>query len=108
MPVKYSKLSDYKIKKILRKFCLELTATQAAKDIGLNRHTVDSYYNLFRQKIAEFQDKQKIKLRGHIEIDESYFGSRHFGLSKDSLLAEFQDRAAHIRAAINSPMMRRS
>ncbi|PIP29625.1 IS1595 family transposase [Candidatus Kuenenbacteria bacterium CG23_combo_of_CG06-09_8_20_14_all_36_9] len=79
MLIKYSQLSDYKIKKILKKFCLELTATQAAKDIGLNRHTIDSYYNLFRQKIVKHQDSQKIILDGHIEIDESYFGSRHSG-----------------------------
>jgi hypothetical protein len=78
-PMKYSKLSDYQIKKILKKFCLELTAVQAAKDLDYNRKTIDYYYNLFRTKIADYQEQQKIKLRGHIEIDESYFGSRHFG-----------------------------
>jgi transposase len=79
MPIKYSKLSDYKIKKILQCFCLELTAVQTAKQLELNRNTIDRYYTIFRQKIAEYQEQQKIKLRGHIEIDESYFGSRHFG-----------------------------
>ena len=77
--MKYSKLSNYQIKKILKKFCLELTAVQAAEDLGYNRKTIDNYYNLFRLKIIEYQEKQKVKLRGHIEIDESYFGSRHFG-----------------------------
>lgn len=79
MPVKYSKLSNYKIKKILRKFCIELTAIQAARDLELNRHIIDRYYNLFRQKIADYQERQKQKFRGDIEIDESYFGSRHVG-----------------------------
>jgi len=77
--MKYSKLSDYQIKKILKKFCLELTAVQAAEDLSYNRKTIDNYYNLFRLKIVEHQEKQKVKLRGHIEIDESYFGSRRFG-----------------------------
>lgn len=79
MTLKYSKLSNYQIKKILKKFCLELTAVQTANDLGLNRHTVDRYYLIFRQRIANHQERQKVKLRGHIEIDESYFGSRHFG-----------------------------
>ncbi len=79
MPVKYSKLSNYKIKKILRKFCIELTAVQASKDLDLNRHTIDRYYQLFRIKIEEYQEQQKRKFRGEIEIDESCFGSRHFG-----------------------------
>jgi len=77
--MKYSKFSNYQIKKILKKFCLELTAVQTAEDLGYNRKTIDNYYNLFRLKIIEYQEKKKVKLRGHIEIDESYFGSRHFG-----------------------------
>jgi len=77
--MKYSKLSDFKIKKILKKFCLELTAFQAAKDLGINRHTADRFYGLFRERIATYQERQKMKFKGEIEIDESYFGSRHFG-----------------------------
>lgn len=77
--MKYSKLSTFKIKKILHSFCLELTSVQTAKQLCLNRKTADYYYNKFREKIAEYQESQRIKLRGKIEIDESYFGSRHFG-----------------------------
>jgi len=77
--MKYSKLSNYQIKKILRNFCLELTAVQTAKQLGVNRHTADRYYHIFRKRIADYQDQNLKKLSGHIEIDESYFGSRHFG-----------------------------
>lgn len=77
--MKYSKLSDLKLKKILRCFCNELTSVQTAKQLGLNRKTTDHYYNSFREKIAVYQEGQRIKLRGKIEIDESYFGSRHLG-----------------------------
>lgn len=77
--MKYSKLSTFKIKKILHCFANELTAVQAARELRLNRNTIDRFYNLFRIAIAEYQEQQKIKFRGRIEIDESYFGSRHFG-----------------------------
>lgn len=77
--MKYSKLSDYQIKKILRCFCDELTAVQTRKLLGLNRNTVDRHFNIFRNRIANYQEEQKQKFRGSVEIDESYFGSRHKG-----------------------------
>jgi hypothetical protein len=39
--MKYSKLSNYTIKKILKNFCIELTAVQTAKIMNINRHTVE-------------------------------------------------------------------
>jgi transposase len=77
--MKYSKLSTFKVKKILSCFAEELTAVQAGKQLKLNRHTCDRYYQIFREQIAEYQELQKIKFRGSVEIDESYFGSRHRG-----------------------------
>jgi len=77
--MKYSKLSTFNIKKILRCFCDELTSLQTAKQLNLNRNTTDRFFNFFREAIANYQEDQKIKFRGRIEIDESYFGSRHFG-----------------------------
>lgn len=77
--MKYAKLSTFKIKKILRCFSDELTSVQASKQLRLNRHTTDSYYWYFREQIAAFQEQNLKRLSGNIEIDESYFGSRHFG-----------------------------
>lgn len=77
--MKYSKLTDYKIKKILRCFCHELTAVQTAKQLGLNRNTIDRYFQLFREQIVLYQERSVNQLSGNIEIDESYFGSRHHG-----------------------------
>lgn len=77
--MKHSKLSDYKIKKILQCFANELTATQTSKQMSLNRHTIDRYYQIFREQIANYQEKNINKMSGEIEIDESYFGSRHKG-----------------------------
>ena len=77
--MKYSKISRYQIKKILQSFCLELTAVQTARQLHLNRHTVDRYYQFFREKIAAYEEAHIRQLSGDVEIDESYFGSRHSG-----------------------------
>jgi len=73
--IKYSKLSNYKLKKILRCFSADLTATQTSKLLEINRNTINRYYKLFRLacfKISE-QERKGI-LDGEIELDESYFG----------------------------------
>ena len=75
-----SKLSRYKQKKILKAFALELTATQAAELLGINRNTINSYYRFFRQQILSHQQKQFAQEIGEIELDESYFGGRRKGL----------------------------
>lgn len=77
--MQYSKISVYLQKKILKCFCLELTSVQTAKQLNLNRHTVDRYYQIFREKIVSHQEDNLRQLSGDIEIDESYFGSRHKG-----------------------------
>ena len=77
--MKHSKISDYQLRKILHCFCLELTAVQTSQQLKLNRHTIDRYYNIFRERIAQYQEQQTQKMSGNIEIDESYFGSRHKG-----------------------------
>lgn len=77
--MKYSKLSKIKRHRILRCFCDELTATQASRICKVNRNTVDYHFNLFRGAVADYQEQQRSKFRGQIEIDESYFGSRHLG-----------------------------
>lgn len=46
--MKYSKLSVYRIKKILKCFSDELTATQTAKSLGLHRNTIDPFFQIFR------------------------------------------------------------
>jgi len=77
--VNYRKLSTIKAHRILRYFCDELTAVQTARICKLNRHTVDYHYRLYRDAVAAYQEAQRVKLRGNIEIDESYFGRRHRG-----------------------------
>lgn len=76
MLIKYSKLSDFRIKKILKCFCLDLTAKQTSELLSINRNTINHYYNVFRQNIYQNQIEALRKFKGNIEVDESYFGPR--------------------------------
>ena len=73
---KYNRLSNYQIKKIIKSFCIDLTATQSSKMLGINRNTVNRYFNIFRNLIYKFQVSRLKRFVGHIEVDESYFGPK--------------------------------
>nr|WP_298657140.1 IS1595 family transposase [uncultured Flavobacterium sp.] len=74
-----NKLSKYKQKKIIHCFSNELTATQTAKLLGINRNTINRYYTQFRHRIVAHQQEENKLLFGEIELDESYFGGHHNG-----------------------------
>src|ERR1700759_3042689 len=68
-------LSVYRQKKVMQAFAVDLTATQAAHFLGLDRKTINRYYGLFRAAIHAHQCQQIAALVGTIECDESYFGA---------------------------------
>jgi transposase len=70
------KLSDYKLKKLLKYFCADIEASKTSYLIRINRNTVNKYYNLFRKLIFDNQIKELRKFTGEVELDESYFGPR--------------------------------
>jgi transposase-like protein len=74
MPVKYRRISTQKVRKIARYFCEYLTATQTTRLVGVQRNTVNRWYDQFRLWIAEFQEEQARQSSGEFELDESYFG----------------------------------
>jgi transposase-like protein len=74
--MKYSRLSKYKIKKIILCFSEDITASTASKLLKLNRNTINSYYNTFRRKLLEYSLKEEAKELGEYELDESYFGAK--------------------------------
>ena len=76
LQIPYGKISGYKVGKILKHFVVDVEASKTAELLGLNRKTVDDYYNLFRKLIYVEQKAAFTRLTGVIEIDESYFGSR--------------------------------
>ena len=72
----YHRLSTTKINKIISCFVEDITATATAKIVGVNRNTVNRYFNLIRQKIFEESLKEIKKEVGDFELDESYFGAK--------------------------------
>lgn len=73
--IKYSKLSTFKYNKIVKYFCEDLSASSTARLTGVNRKTVNLYYNRFREAILKHQLGQDGEVYdGELEIDESYFG----------------------------------
>ncbi len=73
--IKYKKISDYVLKKILRCFCEDITATVTARLTGVNRNTVNRFYGLFRELMVR-ESIEEGKFSGEVEVDESYFGAR--------------------------------
>lgn len=77
MIVKSSKLSDFKIKKLVWCFCVDVEASKVSLMIRLNRNTVNRLYHLFRTIIYYHQLQEfKRAISGEAEKDEAYFGAK--------------------------------
>ena len=73
--IKRSRISEAKFREIIRYFSLDLDAQTIAILTGLNRNTINRYFNLIRRRIAEFCELQS-PFNGEVEVDESYFGGK--------------------------------
>jgi transposase-like protein len=73
MLVRYSKLSDYKIKKIVLFFCADVEASKASILLGLNRKTVNRYYGIFREHIYRHQISRYNELIFNGKLNRTYF-----------------------------------
>jgi transposase len=72
--MKRSRLSDYRVKKIISHFCVDVDATKASLLLGMSRATINRYYLEFRELIWQQRQEEKRLLVGIVEVDESYFG----------------------------------
>ena len=70
-----SKISEAKIRQIVKLFALDLYALQIAEIACVNRNTVNRYLATFRKRIARFCEAES-PINGEVEVDESYFGAR--------------------------------
>lgn len=71
-----AKISKFKLKNIISCFCINIDATRTAKLVGVNRKTINRYFNIFRHVIYFHQMNDFLKLMGENELDESYFGAK--------------------------------
>ena len=74
--IKYSKITKYQLKKIMKCFCIDIDATKTGKLLGFNRNTTTNYFKLFREAIYLHQITLMNKFYGNVELDESYFGGK--------------------------------
>ena len=70
-----SKISERKIRQIVKMFSLDLDASQITKISNLNRNTINRYLTEIRKRIAEYCERTS-PFSGEVEVDESYFGAR--------------------------------
>lgn len=74
--IKYSRLSTYKIKKIIACFAEDIPAIKTVRILQINRNTINLYYNDFRLKIFPYFLGVTGKFLGGVELDKSYFGAK--------------------------------
>lgn len=72
----YARISQYKVKKIIKHFCYDITASKTAGLLSINRNTINHWYMVFRRAIYAHQMEEFEKILGEAEVDESYFGAR--------------------------------
>lgn len=72
---RHSKISEAKFRRLLRAFALDLTASDAARLTALSTRSTNAIYLRLRQRLARYCEASS-PLRGHVEVDESYFGPR--------------------------------
>ena len=71
-----SRISESKLREIIKLFAGDLTAIQIALFSGVSRNCVNRILKQVRIRVAEFCEEESIFKRGEVEMDESYFGAR--------------------------------
>ena len=71
-----SHISERKFKEIIRLFSFDLTASQIAYVVKINRNTINHILKKLRQRITDICEQESPFKKGEVEIDESYFGAR--------------------------------
>ena len=55
-------------RKVVLCFCLDLTAVQTSKLLGINRNTINKYFNMFKQRVYSHQVDQMKKFVGEVKV----------------------------------------
>ena len=74
--VKGAKISEAKMRSLVKVFAADVPALTAAGLVGLNRNTTQRYYDRLRLRIGELARQEAGPMAGEVEVDESYFGAR--------------------------------
>jgi transposase len=71
-----SKISERKMRQLVRHFALDLTASDVAQLTGLSRRSVTPIFLKIRERVAEECERASPFSGCEVEVDESYFGAR--------------------------------
>jgi len=102
-------ISGTQFRDLVRLFALDLEATKVAVLTGLNRNTVNRYFQAIRQRIARVCE-QTAPWRGTVEVDEAYFGPRRVkgkrgrGAGSKTVVFGIFKRNGHVSTRRSSPM----
>ena len=69
-------ISENKFHQVLRLFCADLTSTQIAEVMQINRNTINRILQLLRTRILKLTEEESYFESGEIEVDKSYFGAK--------------------------------
>jgi transposase-like protein len=72
----YAKISTFRLKKIMKHFCVDISGSKTAIVLDINRNTINHWYNVFRKAIYVHQMGEFRRVFGEAEVDESYFGAK--------------------------------
>jgi transposase len=72
--LRHARVSEVKLREVLKYFCADLTATQASELAGIERKTALRLFGLFRERTAALAANE-CPFEGEVEVDESYFGA---------------------------------
>ena len=75
---KRSRISDKKIREIIKYFSLDFTITKISILVNIDRKIVNKYINKIRVILCSYCEKISL-FKGEIELDESYFGGNKKG-----------------------------
>ena len=99
--VKRVRISEAKIREIVRYVAADLTALPAAALSGLNRHTVNRLYRGVRERMLLACEAQR-RLLGVVAVDERFFGARRVtgrrgrGASGKTVVFGIFERQGHV------------
>lgn len=71
--LKRAHITEIKFRKILRLFCIDLTAVQIAELPNVKKSVLDRFLQLIRARIYEIAERESCFGSGEIEIDESCY-----------------------------------
>ena len=80
--MKNSKLSPYKVKKIIKYFCADIDATKASLLLCFNRKTINRYYSIFRKCIYTHQRQKLEETASNYSISADYVNSLYTYFTK--------------------------